>query len=143
MDSATLRGAAQYGLSQRRVVSSVIAPRSYLIKVNAICYISFFLHLSIFGYIPVVFSSRFLFVSSLSLDAASVTSGNQNFIWTDLPPHERPMDALDASLFMVSFVKAGAEYTGQLLLFVLPGLLSMSSPIFCHQHYWSLAFISQ
>ncbi|KII84108.1 hypothetical protein PLICRDRAFT_168186 [Plicaturopsis crispa FD-325 SS-3] len=34
MDTATVRGAAQYGLSRRPLVSSVIAPRSYLMKVK-------------------------------------------------------------------------------------------------------------
>ncbi|KAF8622621.1 hypothetical protein AX15_006876 [Amanita polypyramis BW_CC] len=33
-DTATLRGAAQYGLSKRQLVSSVIAPRSYVMKVK-------------------------------------------------------------------------------------------------------------
>lgn len=33
-DTATLRGAAQYGLARRALVSSVIAPRSYLMKVK-------------------------------------------------------------------------------------------------------------
>jgi len=33
-DTATLRGAAQYGLARRPLVSSVIAPRSYLMKVK-------------------------------------------------------------------------------------------------------------
>jgi hypothetical protein len=32
-DTATARGAAQYGLARRPLVSSVIAPRSYLMKV--------------------------------------------------------------------------------------------------------------
>lgn len=34
-DTATLRGAAQYGLARRPLVASVIAPRAYIIKV---CY---------------------------------------------------------------------------------------------------------
>ncbi|KAK1232190.1 hypothetical protein PQX77_004671 [Marasmius sp. AFHP31] len=33
-DTATLRGAARYGLAQRPLVSSVIAPRSYIMKVK-------------------------------------------------------------------------------------------------------------
>ena len=33
-DTATLRGAAAYGLARRPLVSSVIAPRSYLMKVK-------------------------------------------------------------------------------------------------------------
>ncbi|TFK37617.1 hypothetical protein BDQ12DRAFT_684989 [Crucibulum laeve] len=33
-DTATLRGAAQYGLARRTLVSSVIAPRSYIMKVK-------------------------------------------------------------------------------------------------------------
>ncbi|KAF8890667.1 hypothetical protein BD779DRAFT_1438377 [Infundibulicybe gibba] len=33
-DTATLRGAAQYGLARRSLVSSVIAPRSYIMKVK-------------------------------------------------------------------------------------------------------------
>ncbi|TFK69770.1 actin-like ATPase domain-containing protein [Pluteus cervinus] len=33
-DTATLRGAAQYGLAKRTLVSSIIAPRSYLMKVK-------------------------------------------------------------------------------------------------------------
>lgn len=33
-DTATLRGAATYGLARRPLVSSVIAPRSYLMKVK-------------------------------------------------------------------------------------------------------------
>lgn len=33
-DTATCRGAAQYGLARRPLVSSVIAPRSYLMKVS-------------------------------------------------------------------------------------------------------------
>ncbi|KAF5375362.1 hypothetical protein D9615_008000 [Tricholomella constricta] len=33
-DTATLRGAAQYGLARRPLVSSVIAPRSYIMKVK-------------------------------------------------------------------------------------------------------------
>ena len=33
-DTATLRGAATYGLASRPLVSSVIAPRSYLMKVK-------------------------------------------------------------------------------------------------------------
>ena len=33
-DTATLRGAAQYGLARRPLVSSVIAPRSYIMKVG-------------------------------------------------------------------------------------------------------------
>ena len=32
-DIATLRGAAQYGMSKKQLMSSVIAPRSYMIKV--------------------------------------------------------------------------------------------------------------
>jgi hypothetical protein len=34
-DTATLRGAAQYGLARRPLVSSVIAPQSYMMKVRA------------------------------------------------------------------------------------------------------------
>ena len=34
-DTATLRGAAQYGLARRPLVSSVIAPRAYIMKVRA------------------------------------------------------------------------------------------------------------
>jgi len=33
-DTATLRGAAQYGLSQRPLVASVIAPKAYILKVR-------------------------------------------------------------------------------------------------------------
>lgn len=33
-DTATCRGAAQYGLARRPLVSSVIAPRSYIMKVR-------------------------------------------------------------------------------------------------------------
>lgn len=33
-DTATLRGAAQYGLAGRSLVSSVIAPQSYMMKVS-------------------------------------------------------------------------------------------------------------
>lgn len=33
-DTATLRGAAQYGLAHRPLVSSVIAPQSYMMKVR-------------------------------------------------------------------------------------------------------------
>lgn len=33
-DTATCRGAAQYGLARRPLVSSVIAPRSYIMKVS-------------------------------------------------------------------------------------------------------------
>ncbi|PFH45742.1 hypothetical protein AMATHDRAFT_71166 [Amanita thiersii Skay4041] len=33
-DTATLRGAAQYGLAKRQLVSTVIAPRSYIMKVK-------------------------------------------------------------------------------------------------------------
>ena len=33
-DTATLRGASQYGLARRPWVSSVIAPRSYIMKVG-------------------------------------------------------------------------------------------------------------
>ncbi|KAJ8482579.1 hypothetical protein ONZ51_g5262 [Trametes cubensis] len=33
-DTATLRGAAQYGLARRPLVSSVVAPRSYMLKVK-------------------------------------------------------------------------------------------------------------
>ncbi|VDC04739.1 unnamed protein product [Peniophora sp. CBMAI 1063] len=33
-DTATLRGAAQYGLAQRPLVSSIIAPRAYMMKVK-------------------------------------------------------------------------------------------------------------
>jgi hypothetical protein len=32
-DTATLRGAAQYGLARRPLVASVIAPRAYIMKV--------------------------------------------------------------------------------------------------------------
>ena len=32
-DTATVRGAAQYGLARRSLVSSVIAPQSYMLKV--------------------------------------------------------------------------------------------------------------
>lgn len=33
-DTATLRGAARYGLARRPLVSSIIAPRSYIMKVG-------------------------------------------------------------------------------------------------------------
>jgi hypothetical protein len=33
-DTATARGAAQYGLARRPLVSSVIAPRAYIMKVS-------------------------------------------------------------------------------------------------------------
>ena len=33
-DTATVRGAAQYGLARRPLVSSVIAPQSYMMKVR-------------------------------------------------------------------------------------------------------------
>lgn len=33
-DTATLRGAAQHGLSRRPLVASVIAPRAYIMKVR-------------------------------------------------------------------------------------------------------------
>lgn len=33
-DTATLRGAAQYGLAQKPLVASVIAPRAYIMKVR-------------------------------------------------------------------------------------------------------------
>jgi hypothetical protein len=33
-DTATGRGAAQYGLARRPLVSSVVAPRSYMMKVR-------------------------------------------------------------------------------------------------------------
>lgn len=33
-DTATLRGAARYGLARRPLVASVIAPRSYIMKVR-------------------------------------------------------------------------------------------------------------
>ena len=33
-DTATARGAAQYGLARRPLVSSVVAPRSYMMKVT-------------------------------------------------------------------------------------------------------------
>lgn len=33
-DTATLRGAARYGLTSGKLVSSVIAPRSYVMKVR-------------------------------------------------------------------------------------------------------------
>lgn len=33
-DTATARGAAQYGLARRPLVSSVVAPRSYIMKVG-------------------------------------------------------------------------------------------------------------
>lgn len=33
-DTATVRGAAQYGLARRPLVSSVIAPQSYMLKVR-------------------------------------------------------------------------------------------------------------
>lgn len=33
-DTATLRGAAQYGLAQRALVSSIIAPRAYMMKAS-------------------------------------------------------------------------------------------------------------
>jgi hypothetical protein len=33
-DTATARGAAQYGLARRPLVSSVVAPRSYMMKVG-------------------------------------------------------------------------------------------------------------
>lgn len=33
-DTATARGAAQYGLARRPLVSSVIAPRAYIMKVK-------------------------------------------------------------------------------------------------------------
>jgi hypothetical protein len=33
-DTATGRGAAQYGLARHPLVSSVVAPRSYMMKVN-------------------------------------------------------------------------------------------------------------
>lgn len=33
-DTATVRGAAQYGLARRPLVSSVIAPQSYMMKVS-------------------------------------------------------------------------------------------------------------
>ena len=35
-DTATLRGAAQYGLARRPLVSSVIAPQSYMMKVRGV-----------------------------------------------------------------------------------------------------------
>lgn len=33
-DTATLRGAAQYGLAKKSLVSTVISPRSYIMKVR-------------------------------------------------------------------------------------------------------------
>ena len=33
-DTATVRGAAQYGLARRPLVSSVVAPQSYMLKVR-------------------------------------------------------------------------------------------------------------
>jgi hypothetical protein len=33
-DTATLRGAAQYGLARRPLVSSVVAPRAYIMRVK-------------------------------------------------------------------------------------------------------------
>lgn len=40
-DTATLRGAAQYGLARRSLVSSVIAPRSYIMKVCSVIFFDF------------------------------------------------------------------------------------------------------
>lgn len=34
-DTATVRGAAQYGLSRKTIVSTVIVPRAYIMKVSA------------------------------------------------------------------------------------------------------------
>lgn len=38
-DTATLRGAATYGLARRALVSSVIAPRSYIMKVSFLVFL--------------------------------------------------------------------------------------------------------
>ena len=35
-DTATVRGAAQYGLSRKTVVSTVIVPRAYIMKVSVV-----------------------------------------------------------------------------------------------------------
>ena len=35
-DTATLRGAARYGLSNGKLISSVISPKSYLMKVGGL-----------------------------------------------------------------------------------------------------------
>ena len=40
-DTATVRGAAQYGLARRPLVSSVIAPQSYMLKVRRDLQVSF------------------------------------------------------------------------------------------------------
>lgn len=35
-DTATVRGAAQYGLSRKAIVSTVIVPRAYIMKVSVV-----------------------------------------------------------------------------------------------------------
>ena len=37
-DTATLRGAAQYGLSRKTIVSTVIVPRAYIMKVSVVAF---------------------------------------------------------------------------------------------------------
>lgn len=37
-DTATVRGAAQYGLSRQTIVSTVIAPRAYIMKVGVVMF---------------------------------------------------------------------------------------------------------
>jgi len=46
-DTATLRGAARYGLARTPLVSSVIAPRSYLMKVACIFIFTLDMNLSL------------------------------------------------------------------------------------------------